>query len=1092
MTTCPPPLGMILPMRKIHVLLVFALGWVLSVRATPAPIDSKDASELLRQGLFEEEANRDLDKAAAAYTGVVQLYDAQHNLAATAVFRLAEIRAKQGDKAEAARLYQRMLTDFADQDTLAKLSRERLVALGAPASPAPNSSETPIDEEGKAMARILARYPNGTVEPGVFDGVTDEAPYNGRTPMIYAADKGWVRLLTFMLENGGMVDGWSHTGGPIRAAAATGQRDAVALLLAHGAHIDTADPDGWTALHAACLGRHAEIVGLLLDKGAKTDVFCARKPDPKTIPVHAWGPDLPKWLPAWKDIPLGTPLLIAARNGDVDILTRLLDHRADPNFYAEPGANDKAPLSPLLVALYTGQKATARLLLERGANARFATPEGFTILHAAAAGTPDMVIPLLDLGLKQPADANGWTPLFYSVYLGGSRHNLNEAKGEERLTPLPEFMDRLTSYEAAWDALAAHGADVNVHDSISLTLMHYCVPDDYHPLEVPAWLVAHGADINALDKWHETPLRRFCARRSFDQYQTAVDPETAKAVAWLMAHGADADLGDTYHQSPFDSLAGFNMWPLERQYRLPQLVARASNKRAVTALVYAKLGRVSSASLESQAAFDTPPSLLLLMRHALDGSFYAHLEVGIHRRGPDGGAPTVIPLTIDLTADNVDPSRWPVLQWGDVVVFTTDDSAWTDEEARKRYRALAAPQNRTVNLQLGGRAITLTLADPAADGMALHALWYKQYLREAADRPKPAVAAPPPPDPALHPVAETITAWTPVAKPLPSWTLSELVAHLREGEPRLLLDAARLERTVGGQTQGWTLDLRAANPAENETDEEGHPTGIRKVDVWLADGDRLSIPMIPADDPRVLEAVKNRYQTICLAAPGGLFAQKMFTRPPDNSATHTLGELLMQAYLSPMVIPNPNLSKIVIHRLTGNGAEEADLAVDLTQTILAAPPASGQAGPRQTDLPLQWGDRVEIPAIEGVELAKWKELSPVTQSYLKRCLDRGVKLTFNGQTMPGGGDHSWLAPEFEPYFIEDKMFPVRFTQRVRSDTGVFTALTLLRQLHVNLDTMVRFTLQAGGKTYDYDLKTLKAVNPWIGFDSQVNIQQLSP
>src|SRR4029434_7692788 len=89
-----------------------------------------DPRQLLQEGLFEEEANRNLDKASAAYESLIQSFDKDRQYAATAVFRLAEIRAKENRKDEAISLFQRVLTEFANIDPLARLSRERIAAFG--------------------------------------------------------------------------------------------------------------------------------------------------------------------------------------------------------------------------------------------------------------------------------------------------------------------------------------------------------------------------------------------------------------------------------------------------------------------------------------------------------------------------------------------------------------------------------------------------------------------------------------------------------------------------------------------------------------------------------------------------------------------------------------------------------------------------------------------------------------------------------------------------------------------------------------------------------------------------------------------------
>ena len=159
---------------------VLLLGLCSLAEAAPAPAvaGGKDPAELLREGLFEEEANRDPGKAAAAYAGVIELYDAQRTFAATAMFRLAEVRAAQDNKAEATSLYQRLLTEFPNQDPLAKLSRERLAALGAPAPvPAGSPPNAPADEEGKMLAQYEA-------QPHLhdYDSVVDEGSVQRHHP----------------------------------------------------------------------------------------------------------------------------------------------------------------------------------------------------------------------------------------------------------------------------------------------------------------------------------------------------------------------------------------------------------------------------------------------------------------------------------------------------------------------------------------------------------------------------------------------------------------------------------------------------------------------------------------------------------------------------------------------------------------------------------------------------------------------------------------------------------------------------------------------------------------------------------------------
>jgi ankyrin repeat protein len=74
-----------------------------------------------------------------------------------------------------------------------------------------------------------------------------------------------------------------------------------------------------------------------------------------------------------------TPILFAARTGDVEVVDALLVAGANVNDAARDGA------TPLLVAVVRGRVPLARLLLEKGANAN-SDLTGYTALHWAAGG----------------------------------------------------------------------------------------------------------------------------------------------------------------------------------------------------------------------------------------------------------------------------------------------------------------------------------------------------------------------------------------------------------------------------------------------------------------------------------------------------------------------------------------------------------------------------------------------------------------------------------------------------------------------------------------------------------------------------------
>ncbi len=125
-----------------------------------APAQTNNLTALLQQGLFEEQANRNLDAAIEDYAALARQFDKDRQLAATAVFRLGECYRAQGKTNEAAAQYQRILRDFSDQQTLATLSRQDLTGMGmakteAPPAAVENSDVQLVKElDGKSVEEL--------------------------------------------------------------------------------------------------------------------------------------------------------------------------------------------------------------------------------------------------------------------------------------------------------------------------------------------------------------------------------------------------------------------------------------------------------------------------------------------------------------------------------------------------------------------------------------------------------------------------------------------------------------------------------------------------------------------------------------------------------------------------------------------------------------------------------------------------------------------------------------------------------------------------------------------------------------------------
>jgi ankyrin repeat protein len=174
--------------------------------------------------------------------------------------------------------------------------------------------------------------------------------------------------------------------GPLLDAIRAGDAARVRLLLDQGADVNARSADGTTALmHATTVG-DAALVRLLLDHGADVNA---------------------------KNATGATALMWAV--GDREKVRLLLDRGADVNARADSGR------TPLMIAVGSPRAAdVAKLLIARGADARYAHL-GYTILMAAAdGGDRDVVRLLLDRGADVKATNRvGWTALHAAAVAGG-------------------------------------------------------------------------------------------------------------------------------------------------------------------------------------------------------------------------------------------------------------------------------------------------------------------------------------------------------------------------------------------------------------------------------------------------------------------------------------------------------------------------------------------------------------------------------------------------------------------------------------------------------------------------------------------------
>lgn len=217
---------------------------------------------------------------------------------------------------------------------------------------------------------------------------------------------------------GAILGAFSCAHFPEVAAAACGEADALAPLLAGGATA-LEEARGWvqqTALHAAAGGGYTECVTRLLDAGADA---AARNVSGRTPLMRAAMGGHVGALHALlrhqrcrdaldveaRDDVGDTALRLAAQDGHLGTVAALLRAGCAPDVRNDDGA------TPAMAAAFCGHADVLRMLFDAGAQPGAGDNDGSTaLMRAAASGQADCVAQLLAAGASANAvDGSGWT-----------------------------------------------------------------------------------------------------------------------------------------------------------------------------------------------------------------------------------------------------------------------------------------------------------------------------------------------------------------------------------------------------------------------------------------------------------------------------------------------------------------------------------------------------------------------------------------------------------------------------------------------------------------------------------------------------------
>ena len=671
------------PPRSPRLCVSFSLAaWLLCAFAlmpsAVRAVTTNNLTALLQQGLFEEQANRNLDAAIADYAALATQFDKDRQLAATAVFRLGECYRAQGKTNEAAAHYQRILRDFPDQTVLATLSRQNLAGMGAeagnaeflkrlktiPSEPMPNADELLFKKlHGKSFDELEKILPTVLPDAALSDLLqkrdTTQAERNLLLVDYPTNNLQVVRKDTLLVELdkqikekiAGMLQGLQMRAELARANFQERLQNVVAKS-PQSSETATADDES----------REIDRIQAMIQNS----------PDLVNAPNGQ----------------SGTLLCVAAQKGQLRVAQFLLEHGAD----VQRGY-------PLTLAAGGGHKAMVELLLKNGAQVNAAEGDSQTALHRAAMhGYVSVTEALLTAKADVNVQAeNGRTPLTVAVENGvvpvaatllahGADPNIicrprQNYGTDRRSTGAPLHFAVARGDEAMVALLLTNGADLKLRSPLGES-----------PLDIAAivgkpgivrQLLAAGADVNAAGnpQVSQTPLHLAAA----GGYR--------EAVALLLEHGANPNV--TAH--------------ISRNGATPLMTAAAQgNSESVSLLLKHK----ADPNLTDQ---NGDIALLFAIRNPSPDTVRALLAGGAN---PDAQTARGFPMLVAATADTENKEILAALIDAKANVNATDPEGktalhWAAERNRKDLIELLVKAGAAVNLRTKGGVTPLDYAKSA-------------------------------------------------------------------------------------------------------------------------------------------------------------------------------------------------------------------------------------------------------------------------------------------------------------------------------------------------------------------------------------------
>ena len=357
----------------------------------------------------------------------------------------------------------------------------------------------------------------------------------GVTPLWPAAENGSAAMTRLLLEYGADPGAALLSGETlVMTAARTGNADVARQLLAAGADPNGSATRGQTALMWAGGQGHAGVVEVLLEYGA--DVHARTEVRTQYMKTDKGQESHPAYQ-TWVEQGGNTPLIFAARSGDLRSVELLVDAGSDMNGLSAFG------ISPTIMAVHGGNAGLVELLLARGADPNSAAA-GHTALHVAVLrGDDEAVRTLLAHGADPNARVDRATPT--------RRQSLDYHFHETFVGATPLWLAARFTEPEAMRALLDHGADPLFLHGVS----YFTGNRERHQIEdegnVSVLMAALGMGNIRITR-STGPDRRGAAEGSIPVYQLPPDEREAlalEAARIAVEAGVELDVVNAYGQT---------------------------------------------------------------------------------------------------------------------------------------------------------------------------------------------------------------------------------------------------------------------------------------------------------------------------------------------------------------------------------------------------------------------------------------------------------------------------------------------------------------------------------------------------------------